>query len=58
MTERPLEYQRLVNNNELYGYLVDPPTQTERRNAYFWGSVFLVSGVSLAVGIIWALLTR
>jgi cytochrome b subunit of formate dehydrogenase len=58
MIERPLEYQRLVDNNELYEYLVDPPTQTERRAAYFWGAVFLVSGVALAVGIIWALLTH
>jgi len=56
-TERPLEYQRLVDNNELQGYLVDPPTAEERRRAYTWGTVFLTVGVLLAVGIIWALLS-
>jgi len=56
--ERPLEYQRLVDNNELQQYLVDPPTQEERRRAYAWGTVFLTVGVLLAVGIIWALLVH
>ena len=56
--ERPLEYQRLVDNGELDSYLVDPPTPGERRRAYVWGSVFLTVGVMLAVGIIWALLTH
>jgi cytochrome b subunit of formate dehydrogenase len=56
--ERPLEYQRLVDNNELQSYLVDPPTPEERRRAYVWGTVFLTVGVLLAVGIIWALLTH
>ncbi len=54
--ERPLEYQRLVDNNELEAYLVDPPTRTERRNAYFWGSLALFVGIALAIGIISALL--
>ncbi|MDH4314169.1 MAG: hypothetical protein OEW68_04940 [Gammaproteobacteria bacterium] len=57
-SERPLEYQRLVDNNELQSYLVDPPTAEERRRAYVWGTVFLTIGVFLAVGIIWALLTH
>jgi cytochrome b subunit of formate dehydrogenase len=56
--ERPLEYQRLVDNNELESYLVPPPTPGERRRAYVWGSVFLTVGVLLAVGIIWALATH
>lgn len=56
--ERPLEYQRLVDNNELQSYLVDPPAPSERRRAYAWGTVFLTVGVLLAVGIIWALLTH
>ena len=55
-SERPLEYQRLVDNNELEAYLVDPPTALERRRAYVWGTGFLTIGVMLAVGIIWALL--
>jgi len=54
--ERPLEYQRLVENNELDQYLVDPPTPAERRSAYLWGTLFLSVGLALAVGIVWALL--
>jgi cytochrome b subunit of formate dehydrogenase len=57
-TERPLEYQRLVDSNELSQYLVDPPTPDERRRAYIWGSIFLIAGVALAVGIISAMLTH
>ena len=56
--ERPLEYQRLVENNELENYLVDPPTAEERRSAYVWGTIFLTVGLSLAAGIVWALLTH
>ncbi|MDJ0939525.1 MAG: cytochrome c3 family protein [Woeseiaceae bacterium] len=55
--ERPLEYQRLVDSGELESYLVDPPTASERRNAYFWGSLALFIGLALAIGIITALLT-
>lgn len=56
-SERALEYQRMVDNNELEKYLVDAPTDAERRKAYVWGSIFLVIGVALAIGIIWALLS-
>jgi len=55
--ERALEYQRMVDNNELEKYLVDAPTGAERRKAYIWGSIFLIIGVALAVGIILALLS-
>jgi cytochrome b subunit of formate dehydrogenase len=57
-SERPLEYQRLVDNNELDDYLVDPPTREEQLTAYVWGGIFLTVGVLLAVGIIWALLAH
>lgn len=53
--ERPLEYQRLVDNNELENYLVDPPRPAELRRAYIWGGIFVVIGLALAVGIFWAL---
>ncbi len=56
--ERPLEYERLVENNELDDYIVDPPSVSERRRAYVWGSIFLTIGVALAIGIIWALLSH
>jgi len=55
-TERSLEYQRLIDNNELDDYLVDAPTPDEFRRAYIWGTVFLLIGVTLAIGIILALL--
>jgi len=55
--ERPLEYQRLVDNKELDDYLVDAPTSAELRKAYVWGAVFLLIGVILAIGIILALLS-
>jgi len=54
--ERPLEYQRLLDNNELNDYLVDAPTSAEVRRAYAWGTVFLLIGITLAFGIIFALL--
>jgi cytochrome b subunit of formate dehydrogenase len=56
--ERPREYQRLKESNELEQYLVDAPTAAERRRAYLWGSVFLTIGVAMAIGIIWALLAH
>jgi len=56
--ERPLEYQRLVDNNELDNYIVDPPTRSEAITAYVWGTIFLATGVALAIGIIWALLSH
>jgi hypothetical protein len=57
-SERPLEYQRLVDNGELDDYLVPAPTKRELRRAYAWGTVFVIIGVALAIGIIWALLTH
>jgi cytochrome b subunit of formate dehydrogenase len=57
-SERPLEYQRLVDNNELENYLVDPPAPHEMRLAHVWGTIFLSIGVALAIGIIWALLSH
>lgn len=58
MSERPLEYQRLVDEGKLEEYLAEPPTWQERRRAYIWGTIFLSIGVLLAVGIIWALLSH
>ena len=56
--ERPLEYQRLLDNNELEDYLVDPPSKRQIREAYVVGTVFLTIGIMLAIFIIWALLTH
>ncbi len=57
-TERPLEYRRLVDNNELSDYLAAAPTVAEWRKAYAFGTVALIVGITLAVGIIWALLSH
>ena len=56
--ERPLEYQRLVDNGELEDYLVEPPNARQLRDAYVFGSIFLMIGIMLAIFIIWALLTH
>ncbi len=56
--ERPLEYQRLVDSNTLDDYLVPPPTPGQLKEAYIFGSLFLIIGICLAIGIIWALLTH
>jgi len=56
--ERPLEYQRLVENGELESYLVEAPTAEELRRVHTWGSIALTIGVALAIGIIWALLSH
>lgn len=55
-SERPLEYQRLVDNGELEDYLVPPPRPAQLRRAHIWGTIALLIGIALAVGIIWALL--
>jgi len=54
--ERPLEYHRMLYNNEFDNYLVEAPTPAELRKAYIWGTVFLIIGIALAIGIILALL--
>jgi cytochrome b subunit of formate dehydrogenase len=56
--ERPLEYQRLVDNGELENHLVPPPRPRQLRRAYIWGTIALVTGIALAIGIIWALLSH
>ena len=58
MSERPLEYQRLVDNGELEDYLVPPPNKRQLRDAYLFGSIFLIIGIMLAIFIIWALVTH
>ena len=52
--ERPLEYQRLVDNGELEDYLVEPPNKRQVRDAYIFGTIFLTIGIMLAFIIVWA----
>ncbi len=57
-SERPLEYQRLVDSGELDDYLVPPPRPRQLQRAFLWGTIALVTGIALAIGIIWALLSH
>ncbi len=56
--ERPMEYQRLVDAGELENYIVDGPTKAEIRKAYAIGAVGLITGITLAIIIIWTLLAH
>lgn len=56
--ERPLEYERAVESGELEKLLVDAPNRRQIRDAYIFGSVYLVIGIMLAIFIVWALLTH
>jgi hypothetical protein len=56
--ERPMEYDRLVAAGRLDEVFVPAPTREEVRKAYILGSIFLIIGIALAVGIIWALLAH
>jgi hypothetical protein len=37
---------------------VEAPNPTQLRDAYVFGSIFLIIGIMLAIFIIWALLTH
>jgi hypothetical protein len=56
--ERPLEYKRLVDTGELEKYIVAGPTKQEIRKAYAIGAVGLITGITLAIIIIWTLLAH
>ena len=52
--ERPLEYQRLVDGDQLDSIAADPPTRAELRNAHIFGFSALTIGIVLAIGIFWS----
>jgi hypothetical protein len=54
--ERPLEYQRLVDSDQLHSIAADPPTPTELRNAHIFGFSALTIGIVLAIGILWSII--
>ncbi len=56
--ERPLEYARLVANNELESRLVEAPTCDELSSARMFGFTALTIGVLLAIGIFWAMIAE
>jgi hypothetical protein len=53
--ERPLEYQRLVDNGKLETLLVPAPEQSNLTAAYVFGTIAVVMGLLCAVGIFVAL---
>jgi hypothetical protein len=54
--ERPIEYARLVADNELESRLVEAPTCDELTTARMFGFTALTLGVLLAIGIFWAMI--
>jgi cytochrome b subunit of formate dehydrogenase len=54
--ERPLEYQRMVEQGTLEEHLMPPPTKEKLRTIYFWGFLSVAIGIALAIGIWTALL--
>ncbi len=54
--ERPFEYQRLVECNQLDAHLVPAPTRTEVRKAFVFGLSALAIGILLAAAIFWAVI--
>jgi hypothetical protein len=56
MDERPLEYQRMIEEGTLEQNLVPPPTKEQERMMHFWGFLAVAIGLALAVGIFTALL--
>jgi cytochrome b subunit of formate dehydrogenase len=56
MDERPLEYQRMVEDGTLEENLMPAPTKEQMRTIHFWGFFFVAIGLALAVGIFAALL--
>ena len=56
--ERPLEYERAVASGKLEKLMVDAPSRRQIRDAYIFGSIYLVIGIMLGIFIIWALLSH
>jgi hypothetical protein len=56
--ERPLEYQRMVEQGTLEASMSEPPSQEEMGWIYTFGFIALGVGLILAVAIFWALLSH
>jgi cytochrome b subunit of formate dehydrogenase/nitrate/TMAO reductase-like tetraheme cytochrome c subunit len=56
--DRPLEYQRMVEEGTLEQHLVPPPTKEQERKLHFWGFLAVAIGLALAVGIFVALIVH
>jgi len=53
--ERPLEYQAMVERGELEKHLVEAPSDSQVRRAYFVGFAALFIGLGLAAAMLWSL---
>lgn len=56
--ERPVEYRRMVERDELEAHLVEAPSPERLRRARAWGLSAVAVGVLLVIGILWAFLTH
>jgi cytochrome b subunit of formate dehydrogenase len=56
--ERPLQYQRMVDDGTLEAAMTPAPTRSEIRRAYAFGFTAMAIGIALAVAIFWALLAH
>ena len=54
--ERPLEYQRLVDQNELERYFVGPPSKDQNRLSNVLGFSALVTGLVLTIAVLGSIL--
>ncbi len=55
--ERPLEYERLVRSGELESRIEDAPSPVTLRRARIFGFAAVAIGLSLVIGVFYALLS-
>jgi hypothetical protein len=54
--ERPLEYERLLASGELENYLAEPPTKNLVRISGIFGTIMVVAGLLVMIGILASIL--
>jgi hypothetical protein len=54
--ERPLEFERLSASGELENYLVDPPSKGSLRFSLIFGTIMVVAGLLVMIGIVASIL--
>jgi cytochrome b subunit of formate dehydrogenase len=54
--ERPLEYERLLASGELENYLAEPPTKNLVRISGIFGTIMVVAGLLVMIGILVSIL--
>jgi hypothetical protein len=54
--ERPLEYERLSASGELENYLAEPPSKGSLRFSFIFGTIMVVAGLLVMIGILASIL--